>query len=299
MILVLGVLQMGACSRPEPVDEFWGYPWGTSIDSVLADTAHIRTRFGSDRYRVTRAGDRLVFDDVQYGFGYDRVTLDFTPTAGLWHGRVRIFTTAVDSVLKGLRDEYGKETSSHRIESAAGYVTYWQTRDWLDRDFYAADRAPEWSATEVRSLEVFAGGCPVECPLYSVRLLETGQAYLWSVRGRDPVGGFAGAFDPAQFASLAAAATDPEFVALASDYTYRGTNQTATGLRVDYGNHRALVRSTERTGPPALEKLASKIENIAATLTWRQLVSWDTLRPGTEQHIHLDSLERLDPAPTN
>jgi hypothetical protein len=227
------------------------------------------------------------------------VTLDFTPTAGLWHGRVRIFAAAVDSVLEDLRDKHGDETSSHRIESAAGYVTYWQTRDWLDRDFYAADRRPEWSAADVHSLEAFAGGCPVECPLYSVRLLETGRAYLWSVRGRDPAGGFAGEFELARFVPLATAATDPEFVALASDYTYRGTNQTANGIRVNYGSYHALVRSTERTGPPALEDLVAEIENIAATITWRQLVSWDTLHPGTEQHIHLDSLEQLDRAATN
>jgi hypothetical protein len=291
--LVAVLLQMLACSSPEPVDGFWGYRWGTSIDSVLADSADIRTRFGSNRYRFSRSGQRLVFDGVQYGLGYDRVSLDFSPTHGLWHGRVRVFTTAVDSVLEGLQDKYGRETSAHRIESPAGYITYWQTRDWLDRDFFAADRRPDWTAADVHSLEAFAGGCPVECPLYSVRLFKTGKAYLWSVRGLEPVGGFSGDFDPALFPPLATAATRPEFVALASDYTYRGTNQTTHGIRPDYGDRRTLVRSTERTGPPALEDLVTEIETIAASISWQQLVSWDTLRPGTEQHLHLDSLERL------
>jgi hypothetical protein len=88
-------------------------------------------------------------------------------------------------------------------------------------------------------------------------------------------------------------------VALASDYTYRGSNLTVYGIRVDYGTRLVLARSTEHSGPPALEDLITEIEALAAKTAWQQLVSWDTVQPGTEHRIHLDSLAELDRTATN
>jgi hypothetical protein len=286
---------VASCSKREPIDGFWGYNWGTPYDSVLVDSADIRQRLSGERFRMVRDTLQIVFFDAQYGMGYDRVTLDFTEDGRLWHGGVTtsILGDAADSILHGLRKAYGSEAATRRFQQDTGYVTYWQTRDWFYRDFFAADLTPSISAQDVKRIDLMHGGCPTECAIYSIRLLPSGEAFLWGIRGIPELGGFTGTIESAAFQDLAAYSVRPEFLALTDVYEYEDTELPSAGVRVDYGWLARAKESVAECGPPELESYLAKLDSVAAQIAWTQTVSWDTIRLFDQHRVNLDSLETL------
>lgn len=291
----LVALAFTSCSKREPVDGFWNYKWGTTYDQVRADSADIRQRLAGERFRIARDTMQVSYFDVQYGLGYDDIALDFTQDGKLWHGRVITSTIggADDSVLSGLKRSYGSEVSPRRFEQPGGFVTYWQTRDWFYRDYFSAALTPVINAQDVKRIDLMHGGCPTECAVYSIRLLTSGDAYLWGIRGIPELGGFKGSIEPSAFQELAAYSATPEFLAFADSYEYENGELPSLGVRVDYGWLARAKESVAGSGPPELENYLAKLDSVAAQIAWTQTVSWDTIRLFDQFRVNLDSLEAL------
>lgn len=289
-------LALFSCSKPEPIDGVWGYAWGTSYAQVYADTADLKYRLGGPSFTFTADPLRLTFFDAQYGLGYGRVTLDFTPDGRLWHGSVRteiIGSQTVDSTLQTMHRRFGKETAKRTIRQESGSVVWWQTPLWLDRDFFAPDPAPDFDLHKIRAIDVLHRGCLTECPIYSVRFLSTGEAYLWGIQGTPHVGGFRGVIDTADFAGMAALATAPGFLALQNYYGYLGLNLSRRESRIDYGSFERVLASVERSAPPHLETHLDQLDSAASRIVWTEIVSWDTIRLIDQPRVGLDSLSYL------
>jgi hypothetical protein len=290
-------LLLSACGRREPVTGFFGYRWGTPMDSVLADSAAIATRLAESGFLLEREPGGLRLYHVQYGLGYGEVRLEFDPQGALWHGAVRVEAQAAqaDSIHDAWRDHHGRETAPGRIDTDSGYTTFWFSGSTVDRHYFA----PAWSAAAprtVRALDLFYGGCLMGCPLYSVRLLADGRALLHAVREVDPLGCYAGTWNAQRFPRLSELANDPEIRALESFYcptTDRGL--ASRGLSVHFEDGRTVAAvSVEQSGPPALEQLLAALDSVATGVVWEhQVVQWDTLDLRAAQWIDLDSLERL------
>lgn len=298
-ITLLGCMALAALScsgTPEPVNGFWSYKWGTPYDTILADSADLKYRLGGDRFQLTRNSVRMTFEDVQYGMGYNRVVLDFTPDGRLWHGNVRIplvDESTIDSAVKTLHDRFGDETGTRKIEGDSGYITYWYTRSWLDRDFYSATVSPNIDPATIKRIDLLYGGCPTTCAIFTIRLLSNGTAYLWSVRGKEQLGGFRGQFDRDKFMMLADTAVTPGYLSLADVYEYRQIDLPTAGVRVDFGTFTQGSESLDGSGPPALEDFIAAIDSATYNIKWNRLVSWDTVRIFDQYHVDIDSLETI------
>lgn len=292
-------LTLLSCAKREPIDKFWGYTWETPYAQVYADTADLKYRLGGPAFTFTADPLRLTFFNAQYGLGYARITLDFTPDGRLWHGAVRTEitdTTTVDSTLNGLYERFGGETAKRTIRQADGRITWWQTALWLDRDFFAADLEARLDPEQIRAIDILHRGCLTECPIYSVRLLSTGEAYLWGIQGTPHIGGFRGSIDATEFQQLATLATLPEFLALQDYYGYLGFNLSRRESRVDYGSFERISSSVEHGAPPVLESFLDRLDSAAAFIEWTQIVSWDTIRLIDQPKVGLDSLSYLGAA---
>ena len=167
--LLLGAgLLSSACSKPEPLDGFWGYAWGSPTADVLADSATIAFRLAEEGFGLIREPNRIVLKNVQYGMGYGVVHLDFSPGGGLWHGNVRIQVSSqdeVDSVRNQWEGRFGNASDSGRIDQAAGYTTLWVAGPTLDRDFFSTERMLDLGPDRVAAIDLFLGGCLSGCPL--------------------------------------------------------------------------------------------------------------------------------------
>jgi hypothetical protein len=295
-VVLTASLLVLSCSNPEPIHEFWGYTWGTPYTEIYADTADLKYRLGGPSFTFKADPLRIEFFDAQYGLGYGRVTLDFTPDGRLWHGAVRteiVDTATVDSTLRALYARFGKETAKRTIRGTGGHFVWWQTALWLDRDFFAGELAPQFDPHEIRAIDMLHRGCLTDCPIYSVRFLSTGEAYLWGVQGTPHIGGFRGAIDTVEFVRLAAMAATPEFLAQQDYYGYLGLNLNRREARVDYGSFERIHASVERSAPPTLEVFLDRLDSAAALMSWSQIVSWDTIRLIDQPKVGLDSLSYL------
>jgi hypothetical protein len=296
----LGVgLLSSACSKPDPLDGFWGYAWGTPMADVLADSATIAFRLADDGFQLEREPNRIILKNVQYGMGYGDVRLDFSPGGGLWHGHVRIPVSSqheVDSVRTQWEGRFGDAKEGGRIDQETAYTTLWVAGPTLDRDFFSTERMLEVGPEEISGIDLFLGGCLSGCPLYSIRLLPDGQAVLHSVRDHEPLGGFAALWDPASFAELARESASPAFRTLQSRYSPQaGGGLPTRGAQAHYADGNTVTSYTaEHSGPPVLEDLLQKLEALTAQLEWtRPLVNWDTLKLVDQRYINLDSLTVL------
>jgi len=229
--------------------------------------------------------------------GYDRVVLDFTPDGRLWHGNVRVPLTAGDttrdSVLNTLHRRFGPDTDERTIAGDGGHITYWYTRDWLDRDFYAADITPDIEPKQVQKLDMIHGGCPVNCPIYNIRILPNGDAYMWALRGVDQLGGFKGRIDTKVYLALAAEATESGFLSLADLYTYEAPELPVNGIRADFGNFVRASESADGCGPPALEAFMTRADDAVQDIQWERIVAWDTIRLFDQYKVNLDSIQTI------
>jgi hypothetical protein len=297
--LLFGLLPV-SCARREPIDGFWNQPWGTGYADVKAQIADLKYRLGGPAFRVESDPLRITIFDAQYGLGYaPRITLDFTPEGALWHGAVRTEITdslTVDSTLTVLYKQFGKETGRRTIAGAGGRIVWWQTAQWLDRDFYAAGTAPELDADSVRAIDLLYRGCLTDCPIYSIRFLSTGETYFWGVDGTPLIGGFRGRVDTTLFGTLAAEACGPEILALQDYYGYQGPNLNRREARVDYTRLVRTSASVEHCAPAALERFLDHLDSAAVGIAWEQIVSWDTIRIIDQPKVGLDSLSYLGAA---
>jgi len=295
LVLVVG-LALSSCSQSEPINEFWGYAWGTPFREIYADTADLKYRLGGPSFAFHADPLRIEFFDAQYGLGYGRVTLDFTPDGRLWHGAVRTEITdsgTVDSTLQTMYVRYGKETSRRTVRREGGSIVWWQTALWLDRDFFSDDLAPQFDARNIRAIDLLHRGCLTDCPIYSVRFLSTGEAFLWGVQGTPNIGGFRGWIDTLAFAKMATPAAAPQFLALQDYYGYLGLNLSRREARIDYGSFERISASVEQSAPLTLEDFLDRLDSAAARITWSQIVSWDTIRLADQPKVGLDSLSYL------
>jgi hypothetical protein len=292
-------LLFSACSKPEPLDGFWGYAWGTPMADVLADSATISFRLSEAGFQLIREPNRIVLENVQYGMGYGVVSLDFSLGGGLWHGHVRVPVSSpneVDSIRNHWEKRFGDPTEPGRIDQAAGYTTFWVAGPTLDRDFFSTERMLDMGPDRVAAIDLFLGGCLSGCPLYSIRLLPDGQAVLHSVREYEPLGGYAGRWDPASFADLASIAASPAFRTLQSRYSPQAGGGLPThGAQAHFADGNLVTSySAEHSGPPVLEGLLEQLEALTAQIEWtRPLVDWDTLKLIDQRYINLDSLTVL------
>lgn len=289
-----------SCSQVDPQDGFWNYPWGTHRDTILADSINIEFKLSREGFEIIQENQRLIFSEVQYGMGYAQVELDFTRQGELWHGRVRVKANtelSFDSIATQWRDFYGGASDDMEIRQDEGYSTIWRSALWLDRDFYSTRLMPRRDAGGISSIDMLVGGCLTECPLYAVRLDASGSAWLWSVRDKDPAGGFAARWNPAPFAALAQQVTQPEMLAKASFYQGEGAAEPTRTLRVSQYEFELTIESVTGAGPADLELLLNEIDSIVQSIEWSDtLVLWDTVGLGDESRIHLDSLQVLHPA---
>ena len=291
-----GMLSAG-CGKREPVSGFWNYPWGTSMDSVLADSSRIAGRLSEAGFGMVREPGRLRFRHVQFGLGYAEVRLDFDGQGRLWHGVARVVagTEQADSIRSAWRDHHGRENSSGRIDTDSGYTTYWYSGSTVDRHYFAPSPALP-PATTIRAIDLFYGGCLSGCPLYSVRFSEQGRALFLGVREIEPMGGFAGSWPADGFGRFAVDALDPAFLTLENFYSpTEELGLGSRGLRVYFSDGATVSSvSVRSSGPPALEQMLSALDSLAQEVRWDvPLVSWDTLDLRAQRWIDLDSLEHL------
>lgn len=296
LCLTTGLL-LSACSKREPVSGFWGYPWGTPVDSVLADSVDIARSLSEQGFTLVREPGRLRMRHVQFGMGYGDVRLDFDSQGKLWHGAVRVEADRVraDSIRSVWREHHGREKGPNRIATDGGYTTFWSSGSTVDRDYFAP-RPSATASREIRALDLFYGGCLADCPLYSVRLLVDGRALFRGIRDVEPLGGFAGSWATDSFAAFESSASDPALFTLEPFYSATSDVGTASrGLHLHFADGETITSSSAgQSGPPLLEDLVRKLDSIATGVIWkRSLVSWDTLDLAAQRWVDLDSLERL------
>lgn len=285
------------CSRHEPVTGLFGYPWGTSIDKVLADSADIEVRYTEPGFALLRQPGRVYLLHVQYGLGFGDIRLDFDESGALWHGMVRVKAdlSQADSIRDQWHKTYGRESGDGRIETDSGYTTFWATGATVDRHFYSPV-VSELAPSRVRALEIFHGGCLTGCPLYSVRLLPDGRALYLGVREVDPLGGYTGSWPSDRWNELAARAVsvdvrtlEPEF----SPTSGRGEARRGLAAVLDAGE-RQTYTSVNESAPKALESLLATLDSVAGAVVWdRPVFTWDTLDIRAVGWLDLDSLEHL------
>jgi len=290
-------LLVAGCSKHEPVGGFYGYRWGTPVDSILADSARFATSLSEPGFSLQREGGGLHLWHVQFGMGYAEVRFDFDAQGGLWHGAVRVEggTATADSIRDAWHERHGRESSTGRIDTDSGYTTFWSTGSTVDRHYFS----PAWASAQprpVRALDLFYGGCLAGCPLYSVRLLGDGKALLHALREVDPLGCYVGTWKAQAMPALTDLANDAGVRALESYYSPSPERGLASrGMTVHFQDGRNLTaESVKQCGPPALEHLVSVLDSVAAAVVWeRPVVLWDTLDLNAQRWIDLDSLERL------
>lgn len=296
--LAAGVgMWLAGCGKREPVSGFWNYPWGTSMDSVVADSSRIAGKLAEDGFAMLREPGRLRFRHVQFGLGYAEVRLDFDGQGRLWHGVARVAADAeqADSIRSAWRDHHGREKTPGHIDTDSGYTTYWFSGSTVDRHYFAPSAAMPPSSP-VRTIDLFYGGCLSGCPLYSVRFSEEGRALFLGVREIEPMGGFAGRWPADGLDFFAVSAADPAFLTLENYYSpTEEMGLGSRGLRVHFADGGSVSAvSVRSSGPPALEQMLSALDSLAQEVRWDvPLVSWDTLDLRAQRWIDLDSLEHL------
>jgi hypothetical protein len=297
-LAVIGILS-SSCAKHDSIDGVWEFPWGATYSQVQEKEADLASRLGGPAFRVVSDPLRITYHDAQYGMGYGQITLDFTEEGSLWHGCVRTQITdsmTVDSTLKALYERFGSESKRRTIEDAGGTIVWWQTAKWIDRDFYADGLAPRIDPGTVRSIDLLYRGCLTDCPIYSIRFLPTGEAYLWGIEGTPYIGGFRARFDTATFSRLASEAVKTEMLALQDYYGYDGYSLARRETHIDYGRFRRTSASVEHCAPSTLERFLDLLDSAAVGIAWEQIVSWDTIRIIDQPKVGLDSLSYIGAA---
>lgn len=297
-VALLAIAFAGGCGgHHEPVTGVFGYPWGTPMDKVLADSVDIAVRLSEPGFALMRQPGQLYLLHVQYGMGYGDLRLDFDSTGALWHGMIRVEAggAAADSIRNAWREKYGRESDEGRVDTDSGSAMIWSSGSTVDRHFFAP-RVPTLDPSQVRALEIFHGGCIAGCPLYSVRLFPDGRALFLGIREIDPLGGYTGTWPKERWNELAARAVSVDVRSLEPEFspTTEGGDARRGLATVLWNGDRSTYTSVKESAPKALESLLASLDSVAAAVVWeRPVFTWDTLDVRAVSWLDLDSLEQL------